>query len=307
MTLVKDETHSGTEERNGKVRVACIQYAMRGLGEFDELAERVRFFVESAAENHGADFVLFPEFMTMPLLSAMKVKGSKRGIRELAELTPRFVELMSKLAREQGLHVIAGSHPIVRSDERIENCSLIFKPDGDYECQPKLHITPSETEAWDIAGGNSMVVLETAKAKIGVLICYDVEFPEAVRHLVDQGIEILFGPYCTDDRQGHLRVSTCAAARAIENQIYVATAGCVGELEGVPGLDLHYGQAAVFTPSDLGFARDGIAAQADPNVETMLVADLDISSLHRARSEGTVRPLRDRRRDLFEFRANLGA
>lgn len=118
-------------------------------------------------------------------------------------------------------------------------------------------------------------------------------------------MEILFVPYCTDNRQGYLRVTKCAAARAIENQIYVVTAGVVGNLPDVPAMDIHYGRAAVFTPSDFEFARDGIQAEADPNVETMLVTDLDITDLYRSRESGSVTPLMDRRRDLFELRVNL--
>jgi predicted amidohydrolase len=97
----------------------------------------------------------------------------------------------------------------------------------------------------------------------------------------------------------------CSAARAIENQIYVATAGVVGNLPDVPAMDIHYGRAAVFTPSDFEFARDGIQAEADPNVETMLVTDLDISDLYRSRLNGSVTPVTDRRTDLFEFHNKL--
>jgi predicted amidohydrolase/ribosomal protein S18 acetylase RimI-like enzyme len=292
-------------EQNDKVRVACVQYKMRKVADFDDFASQVRYFVETAGEDYGAEFVLFPEFLTVQLLSALEPLGSREGIRKLAEYTPQFMDLMSRLAREQGLYLIAGSHPVEQPDGRLENTSMIFKPDGSHVSQPKLHITPSEKTWWGITGGDSLIVLQTPKAKIGVLICYDVEFPEAARYLASQGVEILFIPYCTDNRQGYLRVSLCAAARAIENQIYVATAGVVGNLPDVPAMDIHYGRAAVFTPSDFEFARDGIQAEADPNVETMLVTDLDISDLYRSRLHGSVTPVTDRRTDLFEFRYKL--
>ncbi len=134
-----------------------------------------------------------------------------------------------------------------------------------------------------------------------MLICYDSEFPEAARYLSDEGAEIIFVPYCTDNRQGYLRVRYCSQARAVENQIYVAMAGCVGNLPDVTNMHINYAQAAVFTPSDYQFSRDGIAAEADSNEETILVCDLDLDDLEEARNLGTVRPLRDRRVDLFEF------
>ena len=292
-------------EHDRKVRVACVQYQMRKVTGFDEFERQIRYFVETAGEDYAAEFVLLPEFVSVQLLSALEPLGSREGIRKLAEYTPRFIALMSRLAREQGLYLIAGSHPVHRADGCIENTSMIFKPDGSHVSQPKLHITPSEKTWWGISGGDSLIVLQTPKAKIGVLICYDVEFPEAARYLADQGVEILFVPYCTDNRQGYLRVSLCAAARAIENQIYVATAGVVGNLPDVPAMDIHYGRAAVFTPSDFEFARDGIQAEADANVETMLVTDLDIADLHRSRLHGSVTPLSDRRNDLFEFHHKL--
>ena len=295
-----------SEGDDRKVRVACVQYQMRKIADFDEFAAQVRYFVETAGEDYGADYVLFPEFFSVQLLSAMEPYSSRDGIRKLAELTPKFRELMSTLAREQGLHLIAGSHPVLQEDGSLQNEAMLFRPDGSFVSQPKLHITPSETTWWGITGGNQLLVIQTPKAKVGILICYDVEFPEAARYLAEQGVEILFVPYCTDNRQGYLRVTKCAAARAIENQIYVVTTGVVGNLPDVPAMDIHYGRAAVYTPSDFEFARDGIQAEADPNVETMLVTDLDINDLYRSREAGSVTPLMDRRRDLFELRVNLG-
>lgn len=296
------QRNDGTDR---KVRVACVQYQMRRVAGFDEFAAQVRYFVETAGEDYGVDYVLFPEFFSVQLLSAMEPYSSRDGIRKLAELTPRFTELMATLAREQGLFLIAGSHPVLQPDGRLQNEAMLFRPDGTYVSQPKLHITPAETTWWGISGGNHLLVVQTPKAKVGILICYDVEFPEAARYLAEQGVEILFVPYCTDNRQGYLRVTKCAAARAIENQIYVVTSGVVGNLPDVPAMDIHYGRAAVYTPSDFEFARDGIQAEADPNVETMLVTDLDIRDLYRSREAGSVTPLMDRRRDLFELKVNL--
>jgi len=292
-------------EDERKVRVACVQYQMRRIAGFDEFAAQVRYFVETAGEDYGAEFVLFPEFFSVQLLSAHEPMGSREGIRRLASHAPRFIELMASLAREQGLYLIAGSHPVEQEDGTLHNVSMIFRPDGTYLSQPKLHITPSERTWWGIDGGSSLVIVQTPKVRIGVLICYDVEFPEATRYLADQGVELLFVPYCTDNRQGYKRVTVCAAARAIENQIYVATAGVVGNLPDVPAMDIHYGRAAVYTPSDFEFARDGIQAEADANIETLLVTDLDISDLYRSRASGSVTPMNDRRRDLFSFEHRL--
>lgn len=292
------------QEATSKVRIACVQYKVRKIADFEEFANQVEYFVETAADYHS-DFVLFPEFFSVQLLSFIEPLSSIKGIRRLAtDFTEPFIQLMSGLARKYGLYIIGGSHPLEENGKLYNKC-LIFDPDGRYLAQPKLHITPAETRYWGISGGNELIILPTPKATIAVQICYDIEFPEASRYLADQGVEILFVPYCTDDRHGQMRVRCCAQARAIENQIYVATAGVIGNLPSVPAMDIHYGQAAVFTPSDFEFARDGIQAMADSNVETLLVTDLDTADLYRSRATGAVTPRLDRRHDLFELKVKL--
>ena len=291
-------------ETSSKVRIACVQYKVRKIESFEDFASQVEYFVETAAD-YRSDFVLFPEFFTVQLLSVLEPLSSVQGIRRLAtDFTDRFIELMSRLSQKYGLYIIGGSHPI-EEDGKLYNKCLIFDPEGRYLAQPKLHITPSETRYRGISGGHELVILPTPKAKIAVQICYDIEFPEATRYLADQGVEILFVPYCTDDRHALLRVRYCAQARAIENQIFVATAGVIGNLPNIPAMDIHYGQAAVFTPSDFEFARDGIQAIADSNVETLLVTDVDTGDLYRSRSSGSVTPRLDRRTDLFELKVKL--
>lgn len=288
-----------------KVRVSCVQYQVRQVQGFDDFAQQVEYFVETAAD-YRSDFVVFPEFFSVQLLSqpSLRKKPSLEGISQLADLEKPFMDLMSRLAKEYGLHIIAGSHPMRRGDA-ILNMSPLIYPDGSFDLQPKLHITPSERRYWGITGGDRLTVFPTAKAKVGILICYDSEFPEAARYLADRGAEIIFVPYCTDDRQAYLRVRYCSQARAVENQVYVVTSGIIGNLPSVPAMDIHYGRAGVFSPSDFEFARDGIQAQADSNVEMLLVSDLDISDLHRSRASGSVRPRRDRRNDLFEFKVSF--
>ena len=280
-----------------KVRVSCVQYQMRKVTSFQQFAAQVTYFVDVAAD-YQSDFVLLPELFTVQLLSQTLTLSPRDGMRKLADYSPRVRKLLSKLAVKYGITLIGGSHPVAR-DGKLYNISYVCLPNGDVVEQPKLHVTPNERKWWGISGGDTLRVIDTPTAKIGVLICYDSEFPEAARYLADQGMEILFVPFCTDNRQGYLRVRHCSQARAIENQIYVALAGNVGNLPDVTNMDVQYGQAAVLTPSDFEFARDGIAAEADANEETVLVCDLDLDELHTARQSGTVTPRFDRRSDLF--------
>jgi predicted amidohydrolase/GNAT superfamily N-acetyltransferase len=286
-----------------KVRLACVQHQMRKVKSFAEFANQISYFVEVAGD-YRADFVLLPELVTVQLLSATEAATPQEGMRRLSDYTSRFLKLLQKLAAKHGLTIIGGSHPSYVQNELLNVCHVCL-PSGEVIGQPKLHITPNERRWWGIKGGDTLRIIDTPKARIGVLICYDVEFPEAARYLADQGVEIIFVPFCTDNRQGYLRVRYCAQARAIENQIYVALAGNVGNLPDVNNMDIQYGQAAVLTPSDFAFARDGIAAEADSNEETVLICDLDLNDLYQSRHGGTVTPRLDRRADLFKLTTKM--
>jgi predicted amidohydrolase len=159
--------------------------------------------------------------------------------------------------------------------------------------QGKLHMTRFEREEWDVKSRTELKVFETGIGKIAIAICYDVQFPEIIRAAARAGADILVVPSWTDDRRGFLRVRYCAHARTIENQLYVIHSPTVGSLPMVPAISLGWGQAAILTPSDLPFARDGIMAEGVPNQESMVYGELDMTLLDRVRSNGTVLPLLD--------------
>ena len=85
--------------------------------------------------------------------------------------------------------------------------------------------------------------------------------------------------------------------------IYVVLSGNIGNLPQVSSFLINYGQAAVLTPSDVGFPMNGIMAEAESNSETVVMADLDLVTLSQQREFGSVTPLLDRRNDLYEIRA----
>ncbi len=280
------------------VRVATVQYEQRKISSYDEFANHVEYFVRSVAE-YRTDFVLFPESFTMQLLSMHhEPLTADKAIETLAKYTEQFKDMMMKLAIEYNINIIGGSIPTKKGTE-IQNVAYVFLRDGSVHAQAKVHPTPDERNVWNMQGTSKVERIMTDCGPIGVLICYDAEFPELSRHLVDQGMFILFVPFCTDQRAGYLRVRYCAQARAVENQCYVAIAGNVGNLPGVSNMNVQYAQSAIFTPSDFSFARDGIAAETPINVETIAFADLNIKTLIAARNSGSVINLQDRRTDLY--------
>jgi len=281
-------------------RIALVQYMMRRVDSFDEFAQQCQFYIDTAGDYH-ADFVVFPELFTTQLLSLVDESRPGLAARRLTEFTPRYLELLSDLAMRYNVNVIGGSH-LIEESERLYNVSFLFRRDGSIDKQYKIHITPDERRWWGVQPGDRLNVMETDRGRIAILICYDVEFPELSRIATAQGASVLFVPFNTNDRLGYLRVRACAQARAIENQIFVAITGCAGNLPFVENADIHYSQSAIFTPSDVGFARDAIAAESTPNIETVLVHDVDTALLRRNRQSGTVRPWSERRRDLYGVR-----
>jgi predicted amidohydrolase len=212
--------------------------------------------------------------------------------------TARLREALAAMALRHRINVIGGSH-LTRENDAVRNICFVALRDGTVHAWAKLHPTPDEAAFWRVAGGDALDIIETDCGPIGVLICYDSEFPKLARRLADRGALILFVPFCTETRAGYLRVRHCCAARAVENQCYVALAGDVGTLENVANMDVQYAQSAVLTPCDARFPPDGIAAEAEANVEALVLAELDMTALEWARAEGTVRNFADRRGDLY--------
>lgn len=282
------------------VRLGLIQWQMRPYKDIDELMQQVEYFVD-AVSGYRSDFALFPEFFNAPLMAENNHMAEADAIRELAKHTEKIAQKFSELSISYNINIISGSMPEM-IDGVLYNVGYLCRRDGSVERYEKLHVTPDEAKVWGMQGGTQLKSFDTDCGKIGVLICYDSEFPELSRILADDGMDILFVPFLTDTQNGYSRVRYCSQARAIENECYVAIAGSVGNLPNVHNMDIQYAQSMVFTPCDFAFPSNGIKAEATANTEMILIADVDISMLRELNQFGAVRNLKDRRRDLFELR-----
>ncbi|MBP0903769.1 GNAT family N-acetyltransferase [Mariniflexile gromovii] len=282
------------------VRLGLIQWQMRLYKDMEELMQQAEFFIDSVSA-YRSDFALFPEFFNAPLMADHNHMPESQAIRELAAHTPTIVQKFSEFAISYNINIITGSMPELRGD-LLYNVGYLCKRDGSTERYEKLHVTPDEAKVWGMQGGSELKTFDTDCGKIGILICYDAEFPELSRILADEGMDILFVPFLTDTQNGYSRVRHCAQARAIENECYVAIAGSVGNLPKVHNMDIQFAQSMVFTPCDFAFPANGIKAEATTNTEMILIADVDIDMLRELNQFGSVRNLRDRRKDLFELR-----
>lgn len=280
-------------------RIGCVQWQMRPLKSVEELVQQVEFFID-ALSDYQCDLALLPEFFNAPLMGLEEHKTSLDAIKALALFSDEIIEAISKLAVSYNINIIAGSLPVIK-DKQLFNVSYLCRRDGTLEAQFKIHPTPHEKRAWIMQGGDQVQVFNTDFGKIGILICYDVEFPELSRVQNEQGMQLLLVPFWTDTKNAYLRVRCCAQARAIENECYVVIAGSVGNLPKVDSADIQYAQSAVFSPSDFSFPHDAIMAESTPNTEMTIIVDLDLTKLEQLRYEGSVQNYVDRRRDLYQI------
>jgi len=280
-----------------KMRVSAVQYHLHTIPDFEAFANQVEHYVRTAQE-FNADFVLFPELFTTQLMSIGDEAGKALPIEALPSFTERYMELFRRLAAESGMHIIGGTH-IIEENGSLYNAAYLFYPDGRVGEQRKLHITPSEVDAWNMKAGDGLALFDTDKGRIAVLVCYDMEFPEIVRMAKARGADVIFCPSCTDDRHGFHRVRYSCHARTIENQVYVVVTGTVGSLPTVDFMRGNFGQAAVLTPNDVPFPPRGVLVEGEINDDMIVTADLDLSLLHEVRESGTVTTWRDRRTDLY--------
>ncbi len=282
------------------VRLGLIQWQMRLYKDLDEMFSQVEYFIDSVSA-YKSDFALLPELFNGPLLAGYNHLSEAEAMRELAKHTPEMKTRFQEMAIRYNVNIITGSFPSIENGE-LKNIGYLCHRNGVVDKYEKIHITPDEAKHWGIRGGNSLKVYDTDAGRIGILICYDVEFPELARLLADEHMQILFVPFLTDTQNAYMRVRLCAQARAIENECFVAITGSVGNLPKVENMDIQYSQAAVFTPSDFAFPSNCIKSEATANTEMILIAEVDLSLLHELHTYGSVRNLKDRRRDFYELK-----
>ncbi len=285
------------------VRLGLVQWQMRPYNDVSQLLQQAEYFVDTLS-GYRSDFALFPEFFNAPLMAKYNHLSEPDAIRKLAEFTEEIVKNFSRFAISYNINIITGSMPEV-VDGKLFNVGYLCRRDGSVERYEKIHVTPDEAKVWGMQVGKELKIFDTDCGKIGILICYDVEFPELSRLLADEGMNILFVPFLTDTQNGFSRVKNCAQARAIENECYVAIAGSVGNLPNVHNMDIQYAQSMVFTPCDFAFPMDGVKAEATPNTEMILISDVDLDLLTELHEFGSVKNLKDRRKDVYEVKRVL--
>lgn len=268
---------------------AAAQYPVEALGNWDHYADKLDQWIGEAAAA-GAELAVFPEYGAMELasLDPSTMGDLHASVAFVADLMPRVDALHTELAGRHGIHVLAASGPWRASDGRFRNRTRLFTPQGAMGVQDKLIMTRFEREEWGIAGGDTLTVFETSLGKIGILICYDSEFPLLARSLVEAGAEILLVPSCTDTLHGYERVRVGARARALEGQCYAIQAPTVGQAAWSPAIDVNRGAAGIYGPPDRGFPDDGIVAHGPLDEARWVYGELDTALVAQVRRDGAV-------------------
>lgn len=279
-----------TSSTERTVTVATAQYPIEAFAGFAGFRAKAARWVQDAA-SRGAELLVFPEYGAMELTSLLT--GAEQGdlqaqLHGLQPLREPFLETWRELAVHHGVTLLAPSLPWRLDDGRFVNRAWLCGPDGRAAHQDKQVMTRFENDDWGVDAGDGLGVFDTPAGRLGVLICYDSEFPLLARALVEAGAELLLVPSCTDTQAGYQRVRLSAQARAIEQQVAVIQSPTVGEALWSPAVDINIGRAGVFTPCDHGFPPDGVLSLAEDATPGWQLARLDLAQIRALREHGQV-------------------
>lgn len=246
------------------------------------------------AKQGGAELLHMPEYACVELGAALAggAPDAAGELRAMVEQADAILAAMRATAQRHALWLQPGTLPM-RDGARVINRAPLIAPDGRLAFQDKRQMTRFEAERWGVSAGAPPHVFETPWGLVGIAICYDAEFPKLVRAQVEAGAWLILVPTCTDTLHGFHRVRIGTAARAMENQCFVALAPTVGGFAASVALDENHGAASVFGPVDRGFAEDGVVAARMLDAPGLLFTDLDAARLEAVRADGAVRNHRD--------------
>ena len=276
------------------MKIAVCKYPVGRPAGFDGFAAKQRQLLDEASAR-GAQVAVLPEYLALELAATFPEAVHSDLHASLAAIQPlraAWLELFAGLARDTGMHVVAGSFLLAQDNGRYRNRSDLFAPDGGHLWQDKLQLTGFEKAAGVIDGGDALKVAQLGDVRAGISICYDSEFPLPVRAQCEAGARLLLVPSCTDTEAGATRVRVGCLARALENRMFVAQAVTAGVAPWSPALDVNTGEAALIAPMDVGLPHDGILAQTHGD-EAWAVAELDFEALDASRAQAQVANDRD--------------
>jgi predicted amidohydrolase len=271
------------------VTIAAAAYPLDWFDDFDAYAAKITRWVETAADQ-GAQLLVFPEYGAMELasLGGKATAGDLEGVlSEAARHRPAADALQARLAAKHGVWILGGSGPVFTGNRPV-NRATFFGPSGVLGHQDKQIMVRFEREDWDVAPGAGLTLYDTPIGKIGIVICYDSEFPLLARQLTEAGAEILLAPSATETWAGYNRVRIGAMARALENQCVAVQAPLVGRSDWCAGCEENTGRAGIYAPPDRGWPSEGVLAEGERDAPGWVYATISRRLIADTREDGGV-------------------
>ncbi len=261
-----------------EMRIALAQIDCR-IGDWNANCHAMAREAGRAAEAK-CDVVVFPELADLGT-------GMTAILERACPVGKGPWETLTGVARELGVHVIAGLSE--RDGDRVFNTTGVFSPTGGLIAKyRKIHLFSADPvrEHEHLAAGDELVMVSIGGVRCGLMTCYDLRFPEMARVLALRGADLLIVPAAWPfPRLSHWK--TLTAARAIENQLYLAAVNRVG----VDGPQTYCGGSALLDPYGIPAAT---ASEIDP---ALLIAEVTLDAIHETRGRMTV--FDDRRPDIY--------
>jgi predicted amidohydrolase len=275
------------------IRLGLLQYPVGRPASIADFAKGLDRWLEEGRAS--ADLLVLPEYAAVELGPGLNGGEATEAAEHAAMITaaPDILTAMRDAARRHRIWLQPGSLPMRAPDGRVINRAPLITPEGLIAFQDKRAMTRFESERWGVSQGADPNVFDTPWGRIGISICYDIEFPKHARVQVMAGAWLILAPSCTDSLAGFNRVHFSARARALENQCYVAITPTVGEAPWSAALDVNRGRAGVFGPMDRGFPADGILAEGQMDAPGWVFCTLDPSLIEAVRRDGAVLNHRD--------------
>ena len=257
-----------------EITVATVQMKPK-LGEAEENLVKMSETVSKIASQQKVDLIVFPELIT---------SGNELGVRftELAQRVPGpTINLMAQRANEYGVYIAFGMVTKEKVESVLYNSAILVGPDGELlDVYNKIHLRGEERMAF--REGFKLPVIPTEVGNIGLMIGYDLAFPEVARSLSLDGAEIIcvmanWEAYNIDEWKTYTR------ARAYENSVFIAGANRVGE-----DVTLNFGGESMIV-GPRGQIHASLASETDPEsgapLEGFAVARIDLDEVRKYREE----------------------
>lgn len=274
-----------------KIKIAAIQ--MSTVADKMENVRTVKTYLEKI-KDENPDFVILPEMFCCPYQTEnFPIYAEKEG-------GPVWQQL-SGYAKQYGIYLIGGSMPEKDAEGNVYNTSYIFDREGkQIGKHRKVHLFDIDVkggqtfkESDTLTAGDSDTVFDTEFGKIGVMLCFDIRFPELSRMMVNDGAKVIFVPAAFNMTTGPAHWELSFRTRALDNQIYMV--GCAPARDVSAGY-ISWGHSIVTDP----WGR--VTGMLDEN-EGILLAELDMDYEEQVREELPL--LKSRRKDIYQLSQNL--